>query len=144
MLMALGLLSSGVSAAAGASAMAARTISLNESGRLRCISKHKFTLNEQGSASGTIKGTIHAQLTAVSTSRVTATVNIDLSGGSISGHGTASYRASGASTNFSGSMSISGGTGSYAHAHGSGFRFSGTIQRSNEAVTVHMSGRISD
>jgi hypothetical protein len=41
-------------------------------------------------------------------------------------------------------MSISRGTGTYAQAHGSGLSFSGTIQRSNDAVTVHVSGRVSD
>jgi len=35
-------------------ALAARTISLNETGHLRLTSKHNFTLNEQGSTLGTI------------------------------------------------------------------------------------------
>lgn len=45
---------------------------------------------------------------------------------------------------FSGSLSIGSGTGSYAHAHGLGLSFSGTIARSNDAVTVHVSGSVSD
>ena len=43
-----------------------------------------------------------------------------------------------------GTLSIDRGTGSYAHAHGSGLSFSGTIQRSNDAVTVHVSGTVVD
>ena len=39
-------------------------------------SKHGFTLNERGSASGTVTGTIYVHLTIVSTDRVTAEVNI--------------------------------------------------------------------
>ena len=35
------------------------------------------------------------------------------------------------------------GTGKYAHAHGSGLSFSGTIERSNDAVTVHVNGNLS-
>jgi hypothetical protein len=127
------------------SAHAARTISLNETGHLHLTSKHNFTLNEQGSASGTVTGTIYVHLTAVSTSRVTAEVNIYHGRSSISGHGTASYRRAGTTASFSGSMSISHGTGSYAHVHGSGLSFSGTIAESNhDAITVHVTGKVSD
>ena len=114
---------------------------MDERGRLHMTSKHGFTLNEQGSASGTITGTIYVHLTVVSTNRVTAEVSIYPSGGSISGDGTANYLRGSTTADFSGSMSISRGTGSYDHAHGSGLSFSGTIQRSNDAVTVHVSGR---
>ncbi len=126
------------------SAHAAGSFSLNESGRLHMTSKHGFTLNEQGSASGTIKGTIYVHLSVVSTNRVTAEVNIYPRGGSISGNGTGNYLKGNATASFSGSMAINRGSGSYAHAHGSGLSFSGTIQRSNDAVTVHVSGRVSD
>ncbi len=148
MLIAVGPLTPGASGAPGRAgtqfSLAARTFSLNESGSLHKTSKHNFTLNEQGSASGTIKGTIYVHLTVVSTSRVTAEVNIYPRGGSITGYGTASYHRGSATATFSGSASISRGTGSYAHAHGSGLSFSGTIARSNDAITVHLSGRVSD
>lgn len=134
----------GTARAATAPAHAARTFSLNETGSLRKTSKHNFTLNEQGSASGTITGTIYVHLTVVSTSRVTAEVNIYPRGGSITGYGTASYHRSSTMATFSGSASISRGTGSYAHAHGQGLSFSGTIARYSDAITVHMSGRVSD
>jgi len=126
-----------------ARAFAARIVSLNETGRLHLTSKHNFTLNEQGAASGTVAGTIYVHLTAVSSSRVTAEVNIYASGASISGNGNASYHRSSTTASFSGSMSIDRGSGSYAHVHGSGLSFSGTIQRSNDATTVHVSGPLS-
>jgi hypothetical protein len=126
------------------SARAARIFSLNESGRLHLTSKHGFTLNEQGSGSGTIAGTIYVHLTIVSTSRVTAEVNIYPGGSSISGVASASYHRGTTSGSFSGSLSITRGTGRYDRAHGSGLRFTGTIQRSNDAITVHVSGRVSD
>jgi hypothetical protein len=125
-------------------ARAARTTSFNESGHLHLVGKHGFTLYEQGTASGTATGTIYVRLTAVSTSRVTAEVSIYPKGGSITGYATASYRTASTTAGFSGSMSINRGTGSYAHAHGSGLRFSGTIQRSNDAVAVQVSGSLSD
>ena len=125
-------------------ASSARTVSLNETGNLRLTSKRGFTLNEQGSATGTLSGTIHVRLTIVSSNRVKAEVNISHGGGSISGEATASYHRSSGSASFSGSLSVSGGTGSYAHAHGSGLSFGGTIQNSNDAIAVHLSGPISD
>lgn len=143
-LVGVGPFAPGLSGAAGPVALSARTFSLNESGALRMTSKHGFTLNERGSASGTITGTIYVHLTVVSTSRVSAEVNIYPRGGSISGDGTASYHRGSATATFSGSASINRGTGSYAHAHGQGLSFSGTIMRSNDAITVHMSGRVSD
>jgi hypothetical protein len=131
-------------AAISPSAHATRTISLNETGKLHLVSKHGFTLNEQGKASGTVKGTISVRLKIVSTSRVTAEVTITPSSGSISGNGTASYHKGQTDAGFSGSLSINRGTGSYAHARGSGLSFSGTIARSNDAITVRVSGRLSD
>jgi hypothetical protein len=125
-------------------ARSAGTVSLHETGNLRLTSKKGFTLNEQGSATGTFSGTIHVRLTIVSSDRVKAEVSISRSGGSISGEATASYRKHGGSASFSGSLSVSGGTGSYSHAHGSGLSFGGTIQNSNDAIAVHLSGPISD
>jgi hypothetical protein len=132
-------------AAAGPRATAARTVSLDETGHLHLTSKHNFTLNEEGSASGTATGRIYVHLTVTSSSRVSAEVNIYPHGGSISGRGSGSFHRSGATASFSGSMSIAGGTGSYAHIHGSGLSFSGTIEESNgDAITVHVSGQVSD
>lgn len=129
----------------GPRAREARTIELDETGHLQLTSKHNFTLNEKGSASGTAAGAIYVHLTAVSSSRVTAEVNIYPRGGSITGNGSGSYRRSGAIAEFSGSMSIGRGTGSYARIHGSGLSFSGTIAESDrDAITVHVSGRVSD
>jgi hypothetical protein len=122
----------------------ASTIALSETGHLHLVSKHGFTFNEQGIAEGTIRGTISVQLKIVSTNRVTAEVTISPKGGSISGYGTASYHKGETTASFSGGMSITHRSGSYAHARGSGLSFSGTIARSNYAITVHVSGRLSN
>lgn len=124
-------------------AFAARTISLNETGRLHLTSHRGFTLNEQGAASGTISGTIYIHLNVVSTNRVTAEVNIYPSGGSLTGRASASYRPSGGVASFNGTLQIVRGSGRYSHARGAGLSFSGTVQRANDAVTVHVGGRIS-
>ncbi len=128
----------------GPSASPARVISLDERANLHLTSKHGFTLNEQGAATGTLKGAIYVHLKIVSTKKVTAEVNIyPSSGGSISGSASAAYRREGATGSFSGSLSITRGSGAYSHARGSGLSFSGTIAKSNDAITVRVSGRAS-
>lgn len=129
--------------AAPPKAIAAKTITLNESGQLHRTSHSGLKLNEQGSASGTIKGTIYIHLDVVSPNRVTAEISIYPSGGSLTGSGSADYRVDGGTASFSGTMSIDRGTGTYAGAHGSGLKFSGTIQRLSGAVSVHLSGSMS-
>ena len=131
------------SSAAGSRAVAARTLSLNETGHLHRTSSSGLKLNEQGSASGTIKGTIYIHLDVVSPNRVTAEVNIYPSGGSLTGHGSANYEVGGSYASFSGTLSISRGTGTYAHAHASNLRFTGSIKRVNDATTVEVSGPLS-
>jgi hypothetical protein len=135
----------GFAHAAGPLARAAKTVHLSESGHLHLTSKHGFTLNEQGSASGTVTGTIYVHLTATSSTRVKAEVNIYHGGSSISGDATANYHRAGGTESFSGSMSIDRGTGSYDHVHGSGLSFSGAIAESkDDAITVYVSGNVSD
>jgi hypothetical protein len=134
----------GADGARGPDARATRSVSVSELGKLRLISKHGFTLDERGTASGTIKGTITVQLKIVSSSRVTAEVTIYPAGGSIAGHGTASYHQGKPASSFAGSLAVARGSGSYAHAQGSGLSFSGSIAESNDAITVHVSGRFSD
>jgi hypothetical protein len=134
----------GAAGATSRSASAARTLTVSELGQLHLVSKHGFTLNEQGTASGTLKGGIDVQLKIVSSSHVTAEVTISPGGGSISGAASASYHKGEAAASFSGSLSVNRGSGSYDHAQGSGLSFSGTIARSSEAITVHVRGRLSD
>jgi hypothetical protein len=140
-------LGTGIAGAAGSLgspfARAAKTISLSETGRLHRTSHSGLKLNEQGTTSGTIKGTMYIHLDVVSPNRVTAEVNIYPSGGSLTGTGSADYRVNGGTASFNGTLSIDRGSGSYAGAHGSGLSFSGTIQRLSGAVTVHLSGKMS-
>jgi hypothetical protein len=139
----LGVAFAGESVSRAATAHVARTFSLSESGRLHLTSHHGFTLNEQGSTSGTISGTIYIHLHIVSTNHVTAEVNIYPRGGSITGYANAGYHPSGSVATFNGTMSIARGQGRYSHARGSGLSFTGTIRRSNDEVTVHVNGRMS-
>lgn len=115
---------------------------IKESASLHRTGKHGFTLYESGSANGTIKGGIMLELDVVATNRVTAKVSVSPHGGSIHGSGSAAYHVHGAYAEFSGTLSITGGSGSYKGAHGSGLRFAGKIARSSDAVTVTLDGTL--
>jgi hypothetical protein len=130
--------------ASGPRARATRTFSLKDTGNLHLTSKHNFTLNERGSTSGTVTGVIYVHLTIASSSSVTAEVSMYPHGGSITGYARAGYHRGSTTASFSGTISIQRGTGAYANARGSGLGFSGTIAKSNDAITVHLSGTVSD
>lgn len=132
-----------VAGAAGPQAGAARTISLNDTAHLHRTSSHGFNLYESGQATGSLGGSLTLHLDVVSTNHVTAQLTVKPSGGSMNGSASGDYRVNGGTASFSGTMSITGGSGSYAHAHGTNLSFSGTIQRSSDAVTVHVSGQFS-
>lgn len=121
-----------------------RTITLSETAHLHLTSEHSLTLNEEGQASGTIRGTIYIHLHLSNNhGGVSAEVNIYPRGGSLTGSGSATYRVEGAQAVFSGKLAIARGTGSYLHASAPGLRFTGTIQRRTDAVAVQLSGPLS-
>ena len=129
--------------AATPTARTARTVSITDLGKLHLTSHHGFTLNEEGKALGTIAGTIYIHLHVTSTNHVSAEVSIYPHGGSVTGYASAGYHPSGGTATFSGTMNVARGTGTWNGAHGSGLKFTGTVQRSNDAVTVRVSGKIS-
>lgn len=136
-------LTSGTAGASGSGAQAARTITLNDSAHLHKTAHHGLNLYESGATSGSIGGSLSLHLDVVSTNRVTAQLTVYTHGGSINATASGSYRNNGATASFSGTLSISGGSGSYAHAHGTGLSFSGTIERSNDAASVRVNGHFS-
>jgi hypothetical protein len=100
-------------------AFTARTITLHETSRLHLVS-HQGTqiLNEQGTSSGTLTGPLGVKLRIYYT---TATLSFTASprGGTFSGSGEGSYYVEGHIGHFNGTITITNGTGSYAHAGGS-------------------------
>src|SRR5271166_496887 len=124
-------------------AHAARTVSLAESAHLRRTGPPSGVhLNEQGTSSGTINGTIYIHLKVYS-NHVSAEVNIYPHGGSLTATGSAAYHVNGGYAPFSGTITVQRGTGTYAHARSGALRFTGSIQRSNDSVTVQLSGHLS-
>jgi hypothetical protein len=129
--------------AASPQARAARSINLSDSAKLHLQNKKGLVLKEAGAAKGTLPGTLYLQLKVTSTRSVSADVQVYPSGGSVSGVAKANYRVAGSTATFSGTLTITKGSGKYAKAKASALSFSGTIQRSNDAVTVHVSGKMS-
>lgn len=126
--------------AASPHARAARSVDLNDTASLHLQNKHGIELKEGGTAKGNLGGPLYLQLKVTSTRSVSAEVQVYPKGGSISGSAKASYKVSGSTATFSGTLAITKGSGTYSKAKASALKFSGTIQRSNDAVTVHVSG----
>jgi hypothetical protein len=133
----------GAAGAASPHARAARSVNLSDSANLRLQNKHGIELQEGGTAKGNLGGPLYLQLRVTSTRSVSAQVQVYPKGGSIGGSAKAAYRVAGSTASFSGTMTITKGSGTYSKAKASALKFSGTIQRSNDAVTVHVSGPMS-
>lgn len=134
----------GAAAAAGPSAKAATTINLSDSARLHENNHKGLELKESGTARGNLPGSIFIQLRIAGRS---VTASIQLYQGSkdaltASASAVYSVRISSTAT-FSGNMRITGGRGRYAKAKGSGLSFSGSVHRPGNAVSVHVSGKLS-
>lgn len=123
-------------------AWAARELNLQETGRLHSVGEPGTTFLERGSATGTFNCSIAGRLTIVSANKVIATFTVRPKGGSITGRGSARFQQQGASGYFGGTISITNGTGSYAHASGTNLGISGVISRETFALTVHVHGKI--
>jgi hypothetical protein len=123
-------------------AQAARVISVRDEGHLLFISSSGSQLLDQGQASGTVPGSVRVEFTYNGSPAVKAQFTIYGRGGSIRGQasGTLNNPVS-PSPSFRGALSITGGTGRYAHAHGSGEMF-GVFYRRSYALTVQTIGKL--
>lgn len=126
----------------GPNARAARTLAFNVSSNLHLIGHPGHVLNEQGTFSGSQSGTIAIRFTSVTSTSGGATFAAYSSAGAISGQTTTKGRVVGAKVYFTGVMSVTGGSGRYAHAYGRNLQFSGVVDRHNFHATTHMQGSI--
>ncbi len=124
------------------SATAARTISLTETGYLHAASHGGSTIEEQGTASGTYDCSITVHLVIVSAERITASFTVRPKGGTVTGSGSGNFSAEGASGYIGGTLSITRGTGIFAHASGGDIGFSGKFNRQNFSATIHVHGTV--
>lgn len=126
--------------AAGATAAPALT-NVNEYGSLSLERNKGATIDERGRGSGTFDCNVYIQLT-LSGTLVTAHYSAYPHGGSIVGLATAHiHSATTRSAYFSGTITLTSGTGGYAQASGTA-SFQGTISRTTYAMTVRVAGRL--
>jgi hypothetical protein len=116
-------------------ALAARTVSVDDTGHLKRTHASGDFIDEAGEISGTLPGTATVRLD-VGPETITASFTIQVhGGGSISGTGRAKIGSPGRYTSFAGNLSVTGGTGRYAHARGSG-KLYGELERKYDLLTV--------
>jgi hypothetical protein len=134
----------GASGAAGrrARSAGARVLNVHDEGKLRFVKSSGSRLLDEGHATGTFPGAVKVQFTYTGDPTVTAQFTIAGSGGRIEARGSA--RLSSPTTpapSFRGRMVIIGGTGRYAHIHGSGELF-GVFNRRSYGLTVQAIARL--
>jgi hypothetical protein len=121
-------------------ASVAHVLNVKDEGHLHSVHSSGSELAEEGPVSGTVTGKVKVSFNIGAT--VTAKFTIYAhGGGSISGHGGGALHSTGVYSTFGGSLAVTGGSGRYAHAHGSG-TLSGTINRKTYALTVQTAGKL--
>jgi hypothetical protein len=124
---------------APASARAARVLNATDTAHLRYVSASGSLLLDEGKATGALPGSMRVHLNLGTT--FTGSFTITTSGGSITGHGSATPHGSGAYESFSGTLTVTGGTGRYARARGRG-KLYGTFNRSNYSLVIKTTGSL--
>lgn len=128
-------------ASARRTAQAARTLNVTDEAHMRLTGTAGSLLLEEGPATGALPGTVKVRFTVGATISGAFTI-YPRGGGSITGQGSAQLHSTGAYASFGGSMSVSHGSGRYAHAHGHG-GFYGTVNRHTDALVIQTTGRLS-
>jgi hypothetical protein len=121
-------------------ARAAGIVDATDTAHLHYVHSSGSLLFEEGSASGTLPGSMHVNCNVGAT--VTASFTIYTRGGTIKGRGSATPHGSGTYESFAGSLVATGGTGRYAHAHGRAGLY-GLFDRRTYALTVQITGKLS-
>lgn len=122
-------------------AHSASTLNATDTAHLHYTHSSGAELVETGTASGTLPGSMQARVDIGPTIDGSFTIDVR-GGGSISGHGTAAPHGSGIYESFRGSLTVTGGTGRYTHAHGHAGLY-GTFDRKTYALVVQTTGRLS-
>jgi hypothetical protein len=130
---------SAYASSAVAGARAARVLNTTETAHLHYVSASGALLFDEGKVTGALAGSMRIHLNLGAT--FTGSFTINTSGGSIKGHGSATPHGSGAYESFAGTLTVTGGTGRYARAHGHGNLY-GTFNRSNYALVIKTTGSL--
>jgi hypothetical protein len=125
-----------------ANAHAARVLNVRDEGRLHYVRTSGELIIDEGHATGTFPGWVRVRFLYNGEPTVGARFTIYGSGGSISARGTARLSSpTSPSPSFKGTLTITGGSGRYAHVHGGGQLF-GVYYRRSYALIVQAIGKI--
>ena len=119
----------------------ARTLSVTDDAQLHDV-KGKATeleLYEEGTATGTLPGAVRGECNIAY--EIVCNVTIYTRLGAVRGHGTAHPHNTSLYESFAGTLTISGGTGRYTHAHGHAGLY-GVFNRRTYALTVQTAGSL--
>ena len=123
-------------------ARAAHTVSVKDEGHLHLVHSSGSALFDEGSAHGTIPGTVKVRFTYDGNPSVSAQITIYGHAGTIQAHGNARLsNPTSSAPSFKGSLAIISGSGRYAHAHGSGQLY-GVFYRRSYALVVQTEGTL--
>lgn len=132
----------GVAASHAVTARAAHVVSVKDEGHLHMVSNSGSNLVEEGPVTGTIPGKVRVNFNIGPTVYASFTIYVK-GGGSISGSGHGTLHSTSAYSTFGGSLSVSHGTGRYAHAHGTGGLYGAINRRSSTyPMTVQTTGKL--
>lgn len=124
-------------------ALAAKTRSFEVTATMHLVGRPGHILTEQGRVTGTLTGTAYSRNTTLPANRAESTFTVYGKGASVSGRSSSQGHVVGATAYFTGTATITGGTGAWAHAKGSDLHFSGVVNRQNYNVTEHVAGAVS-
>jgi hypothetical protein len=122
--------------------VAVQPTTLTESSHLHLVKSHGLILNERGEAAGTFACRLTIHFKIVSATRGTATLVAYPHGGSITGRARATYTLEGNTGQFHGALTITGGTGDFAHVSGKNLSLEGTINPNTLGLTVQLTGQV--
>jgi hypothetical protein len=120
-------------------ALAAQALKASDTAHLRYLSASGSLLFEEGQASGTLPGSMRVHFSVGAT--FSGSFTIYTRAGSITGRGGATPHGSGVYESFAGSLTVTGGSGRYAHAHGRAQLY-GTFNRNTYALLVQTVGTL--
>jgi hypothetical protein len=123
-------------------ARATRTAAVRDEGRLRYISDDATHILDEGPVHGTIPGRARVNFLYNGSPEVTASFRIYAAGGTLTGRARCHlHNPNSPAPSFRGALHITGGSGRYAHARGSGELF-GLFYRRGYGLVVQAIGRL--
>ncbi len=121
---------------------AASVLDVRDQGRLHFVHASGSVVVDEGSVSGTFPGSVRVRFLYDGEPQVSARFEISGHGGSVSASAVGRLSSpTSPSPSFRGHMTITGGSGRYAHIHGSGELF-GVYYRRSYGLTVQAVGKL--